>query len=74
MTEKENVEMREDSVSVAKKKGRRHGLFSLVVCLLIAFVVWLYASSLEKKNQEEQHTNQAYLPSVTETVSFAAEL
>ena len=73
MSKRENNEIREDGMVTTKKK-RKHNLFSLLVCLLVAFIIWLYASSLEVKDEEEQHTNTMELPRVSETVSSVSEL
>ena len=73
MSKREYNEMREDGVATPKKK-RKHNLFSLIVCLLVAFVIWLYASSLEKKNEEEQLSNSASLPDYSEILSQSFEL
>ena len=73
MSKRENNEIREDGQVTVQKK-RRHNLFSLIVCLLVAFIIWLYASSLERKNQDEQHTGTLELSRVPETVSQIAEL
>jgi hypothetical protein len=73
MSKRENNEMREDGQVTVQKK-RRHNLFSLIVCLLVAFVIWLYASSLEKKNVEEQTTNFLELPRTSEVELLYSEL
>lgn len=67
MSKKENHEIREESAS-SSRKTRKHNLFALFVCLFVAFAIWLYASSLESKNQEELGTNEMHLPRTAETV------
>ena len=73
MSKRENNEIREDGQGTVQKK-RRHNLFSLIVCLLVAFVIWLYASSLEKKNLEEQTANSLKLPRTSEVELLHSEL
>ena len=73
MSKREYNEMREDGGAAPKKK-RKHNLFSLIVCLLVAFVIWLYASSLEKKDEEAQLSNSASLPDCSEILSQSFEL
>lgn len=73
MSKREYNEMREE-VAAAPKKKRKHNLFSLILCLLVAFIIWLYASSLEKKNEEELHTNTMECPRVSEAVLLTSEL
>lgn len=49
---KRNESSRDDSNYVAKK-NRKLNIFAFILCLLIAFVIWLYASNLEEKNKNE---------------------
>lgn len=61
MSRREKNEMMRDEGTHAVKKARKHNLFSLIICLLVAFVIWLYASSVENNDSEEQ-TNVASKP------------
>ena len=38
-------ETREDGTSVVKK-NKKAGIISLIICLLIAFIIWCYAESM----------------------------
>lgn len=53
---KRNESSRNDEMYVAKKNGKFH-IFAAILCVLIAFVIWLYASNLEKKQKEETGLN-----------------
>ena len=46
-----------DDGSYAVKKSRKFSFFAFILCLLIAFVVWLYATG--KVNAEHQETDGA---------------
>ncbi len=49
---KRNESSRDDGTYAAKKKGK-FNIFAFILCLLIAFVIWLYASNLDDKTKEE---------------------
>ena len=53
---KRNESSRDEETYVAKKNGKVN-IFAFILCVLIAFIIWLYASNLEKKNKEENGTN-----------------
>ena len=38
---------------VKNKKYKKHDIFAFVICLLVAFVVWIYASNVEKKDAQK---------------------
>ena len=60
-----NVEEFDDGSYVAKKKNHSVGVF--LVCVLIAFLIWIYASALENKKASE-------LSNGTETQQTSEEL
>lgn len=47
--EKENIY---DDGSYVVKKSRKHNILGFIICLLIAFVIWLYAANSEKDFQD----------------------
>ena len=49
---KRNESSRNEENYVAKTNGK-FNIFAFVLCFLIAFVIWLYASNLENKKKEE---------------------
>ena len=46
---KRNQSSRDDENYVVKNK-RKFNILAFILCVLIAFVIWLYASNLEDKN------------------------
>lgn len=44
--EKENVY---DDGTYVVKKSRKHNILALIICTLVAFVVWLYAANTERE-------------------------
>ena len=46
-----------DDGSYVIKKGRKFSVFAFILCLLIAFVIWLYAAG--KANAEQQEVDTA---------------
>ncbi len=55
--QKQNESFYEEGQPVVKKK-RKHNIFAFVVCFLIAFIIWVYASNLEEKKKNEDQTAQ----------------
>ncbi len=53
---KRNESSRNEEFYVAKNNGKFH-IFAFILCVLIAFVIWLYASNLENKRKEEVGVN-----------------
>ena len=49
---KRNESSRDEANFVAKKNGK-FNIFAFILCLLIAVVIWLYASNLDNKNKQE---------------------
>ena len=37
------------------KKSRKHNILAFILCVLIAFVIWLYATNNEKKEKLEEN-------------------
>ena len=52
------------------KKSRKHNILAFILCVLIAFVVWLYATNNEKKEKlEENEAEQVQTVQVVTVVS-----
>lgn len=66
--EKENVY---DDGSYVVKKSRRHNILALIVCILVAFVVWLYAANTERE-ENKQKENEGTQTAVTTDTSAEA--
>ena len=66
--EKENVY---DDGSYVVKKSRRHNILALIVCILVAFVVWLYAANTERE-ENMQKENEGTQTAVTTDTSAEA--
>ncbi len=54
----------DDGTYVVKKKGKRVGVVALIVCLLIAFVIWCYAKGSDLIKQQELEGNLSDNPTV----------
>ena len=66
--EKENVY---DDGSYVVKKSRRHNILALIVCILVAFVVWLYSANTERE-ENKQKENEGTQTAVTTDTSAEA--
>lgn len=67
--EKENVY--EDGTYVVKK-SRKHNILALIICILVAFVVWLYAANTEReenKQTEKESTQTAQTADTSENAN-----
>lgn len=53
---KQNETMHDDGTYVVKK-SRKKNIIAFILCLLIAVIVWLYASNAELKRQAEEQQN-----------------
>lgn len=72
MDENNRLENVETSGGASAKKGRKFHIIAFILCLLVAFVVWLYAVNADKKDAEEEQSSSA-VANDAETVE-AAEL
>ena len=67
MAKKKRLERSEDDGSYVVKKDRKLNIVAFVLCFLIAFVIWIYATNNDKKNKaEEQQGSQIAYGSVAE--------
>lgn len=68
---KQNQSARDEGSYVAEKNKKFH-IFAFILCVLIAFVIWLYASNLEKNNKDEtnvtNNTQTALIVRLPETL------
>lgn len=55
---KENDGAVDDGTYVVKK-NRKMNIISFIICFLVAFILWIYATNLEKKNGDEAQTGTA---------------
>lgn len=57
MFKRKQNQVAHDDGSYAKKSNKKINIFAFILCLLIAFVIWLYASNLEKNTQAETNVS-----------------
>ena len=53
MSKRKEKEHGYDDGSYVIKKSRKSSLFAFILCLLIAFAIWLYAANKEQQRIEE---------------------
>ena len=56
MSKRKQDESMHDDGSYVVKKSRKGNIIAFVLCVLIAFIIWLYATNMENK-EKETHTN-----------------
>ncbi len=60
MSKRKQSETIHDDGTYVVRKSRKQNMIAFILCLLIAVVIWLYASNLEqRKKAEEQQSNGA---------------
>ena len=68
---KQNQTARDEGSHFVEKNKKFH-IFAFILCVLIAFVIWLYASNLEKNNKDEtnvtNNTQTALIVRLPETL------
>ena len=57
MSKRKQNEQNHDDGSYVVKKSRKRNIIAFILCLLIALVIWLYASNIEQKKQAEAQHN-----------------
>ena len=57
MSKQKQNEQTHDDGSYVVNKSRKRNIIAFILCVLIAFVIWLYASNIEEKKQAEAMQN-----------------
>ena len=64
--------MARDERRYVAKENKKFHIFAFILCVLIAFVIWLYASNLEKDNKDAtnvtNNTQAAVIARLPETL------
>jgi len=65
--EKKNVENINDDGSYVVKKSKKSNVLAFILCVVIAFIIWIYTVNLEMLEQKKATANAtaAYHESVT---------
>ena len=62
--EKENVY---DDGTYVVKRSRKHNILAFIICLLVAFLVWVYAANKEREEIKDKETQVTQSADNTET-------
>lgn len=57
MSKRKQTQSARDEASYGAKKNKKFNIFAFILCVLIAFVIWLYASNLEDNKDATNVTN-----------------
>ncbi len=57
MFKRKQSQVSRDGEGYAKKSNKKFNIFAFILCVLIAFIIWLYASNLEESNKTEANVN-----------------
>jgi len=57
MFKRKQSQVSRDGEGYAKKSNKKFNIFAFILCVLIAFIIWLYASNLEKNSQAETNVS-----------------
>ena len=61
------VEYVNDDGSYVVKKSKKSNLFAFILCIIIAFIIWMYTVNVEMNEQKKANANLKTEPSVTDT-------
>ena len=59
MSKRKEQELLNDDGTYVVKKNRKVNIIAFVLCFLVAFVIWIYATNTEKKEQSEEQSGSA---------------
>ena len=71
MKKEKKIEYVNDDGSYVVKKSKKSNIFAFVLCVIIAFVIWLYTVSVEINEQNKTNANLTPDTSHTESVETA---
>ena len=66
MSKRKRNESSSNGGNYVAKKNRKLNIFAFILCLLIAFVAWLYASNLEARPKADLAASKDYVEAVVE--------
>ncbi len=72
MSEKEKNENNYDDGTYVVKKNKKAGIVALIVCLLIAFLIWCYAKA-DAMKEESENTEPPTSSAVEDNAGDGAE-
>ena len=59
MSKKKHTELMDDDGSYVVKKNRKLNIFAFILCLLVALLIWIYATNLENRRRAEEAVDSA---------------
>ncbi len=71
MSKRKQNQSARDEGSYVTKKNKKFNIFAFILCLLVAFVIWLYASNHENDKEETNvntNTQAAVVTRLPETL------
>lgn len=71
MSKRKQNEMMSDDGTYVVKKNRKMNIVAFILCVLIAAVIWLYATNIEEKEREEGRTDSV---SSTQAMTLAGDI
>ena len=73
MSKKKQTELMDDDGSYVVKKNRKLNICAFILCLLVALLIWIYATNLENRRRAEEAVDSA-ATEVAADVSVAVAL
>ena len=71
MKKEKKVEHVNDDGSYVVKKSRKSNIFAFILCVIIAFIIWLYTVSVETNEQQKANANLNTETTAVETTEAA---
>lgn len=61
------IEQVNDDGSYVVKKSKKSNIFAFIICIIIAFVIWMYSVSVDLNEQKKANANLAPGTNTAET-------
>ena len=71
LKENKSVEYVSDDGSYVVKKSKKSNIFAFILCVIIAFIIWLYAVSVENHEQKKANAGTNSGAATVETTEAA---
>ena len=71
MKKDKKIEHVNDDGSYVVKKSRKSNVFAFILCVIIAFIIWMYCVSVELNDQKKANANLVPESHATETTGAA---
>lgn len=72
MSKQKQRDHMEDDGSYVVQKNRKLNIFAFILCLLVALIIWVYATNMEDKERAEEETESSTAAAVFDDAFLSA--